>query len=92
MKAIEMLIKERERQLNEEGWTTEHDDTHIGYELSLAAGSYIAPVFIDDNRIPVQWPWDKEWWKPSPDNKIKELVKAGALIIAEIERLQRQGE
>lgn len=35
------------------------------------------------------WPWDKKWWKPSPDNRIKELAKAGAMIVAEIDRLQR---
>lgn len=40
-------------------------------------------------RVPVDWPWDAEWWNPSPDNRIRELVKAGALIAAEIDRLQR---
>lgn len=34
------------------------------------------------------WPWDPEWWKPS-DDPIRNLVKAGALIAAEIDRLQR---
>lgn len=34
------------------------------------------------------WPWDEKWWKPTPDNRIKELTKAGALIAAEIDRLQ----
>lgn len=29
-------------------------------------------------------------FKPTPDDRIRELVKAGALIVAEIERLQRQ--
>lgn len=36
----------------------------------------------------VFWPWDREWWKPS-DYPIRNLVKAGALIAAEIDRLQR---
>jgi hypothetical protein len=35
------------------------------------------------------WPWDPSWWKPSPD-PIRNLVKAGALIAAEIDRLQRR--
>lgn len=35
------------------------------------------------------FPWDEEWWKPS-DDPIRNLVKAGALIVAEIERLQRK--
>ena len=34
------------------------------------------------------WPWDLEWFKPSPYDRIRELVKAGALIAAEIDRLQ----
>jgi hypothetical protein len=34
------------------------------------------------------WPWDASWWKPSND-PVRNLVKAGALIAAEIDRLQR---
>jgi hypothetical protein len=34
------------------------------------------------------WPWDNKYWKPSED-KVRNLVKAGALIAAEIDRLQR---
>lgn len=37
--------------------------------------------------VPVLWPWDAEWWKPTPGNRIRELEKAGALIAAEIDRL-----
>ena len=35
------------------------------------------------------WPWEKKDWKPSGD-PIKNLVKAGALIAAEIDRIQRK--
>lgn len=41
--------------------------------------------------VPALWPWDAKWWKPTPDNRVRELVKAGALIAAEIDRLQRHG-
>jgi hypothetical protein len=41
--------------------------------------------------LPTYWPWDKEWWKPS-DDPTRNLVKAGALIAAEIDRLQRAKE
>lgn len=37
------------------------------------------------------FPFSSVWWKPSPENRIKELAKAGALIAAEIDRLQRLG-
>ena len=40
---------------------------------------------------PECWPWDHEWWKPS-DDPVRNLVKAGALIAAEIDRLQRLRE
>lgn len=36
---------------------------------------------------PVNWPWIKSCWKPT--GRRRDLVKAGALIIAEIERLDR---
>lgn len=43
--------------------------------------------------IPTAWPWAAKWWKPSGvyNNKTKrdDLVRAGALILAEIERLDR---
>lgn len=39
------------------------------------------------NKFPV-FPWAEEWWKPS-DDPIRNLVKAGALIAAEIDRLLR---
>lgn len=34
-----------------------------------------------------KWPWDLSWWKPK--NARRDLVRAGALIVAEIERLDR---
>lgn len=36
---------------------------------------------------PEAWPWDAEWWKPTGQRR--DLVKAAALTIAEIERLDR---
>ena len=35
----------------------------------------------------IMWPWEANWWKPTPEDRIKELAKAGALIAAEIDRL-----
>lgn len=36
---------------------------------------------------PQVWPWTKKWWKPAGQRR--DLIKAAALIIAEIERLDR---
>jgi hypothetical protein len=92
----QLIADERERQVSTELWTPEHDDRHKKHELALAAFSYIAVVASpdedgDENGKPRpcwDWPWAKKWWKPSED-PIRNLVKAGALIAAEIDRLQR---
>ena len=47
------------------------------------------PVMVT---VPNLWPWEAEWWRPTPDNRVRELVKAGALIAAEIDRLTRAVE
>ena len=41
--------------------------------------------------VPKDWPWEPEWWKPCPTDRVRELVKAGALFMAESERLDRRG-
>lgn len=73
-----------------EGWTPEHDDEHDGYEMTWAAVCYIAAAKAPHGQesVPPAWPWHGDWWKPSED-PIRNLVKAGALIAAEIDRLQR---
>ena len=95
MSGIERIAAERRRQVEEEGWTAEHDAEHLGNEMAMAASSYLAavtdPGFFGPNGeggAPVDWPWDEEWWKPS-DDPIRNLEKAGALIAAEIDRLER---
>lgn len=36
---------------------------------------------------PFGWPWSREWWKPK--GRRRDLIRAAALIVAEIERLDR---
>lgn len=89
MNAIDLIDEERSRQIQDEGWTPEHDDGHQHGELAKAAACYATPEesrFMLGRHI---WPWDEAWWKPEPHDRIRELVKAGALIVAEIDRLQR---
>ena len=97
-KAVIDVMNERDRQRNEEGWTPEHDDQHRGGELALAAGSYcesaarprlLARAPGAAFTVPRLWPrgWSLDWWKPKDPRR--DLVRAGALIIAEIERLDR---
>lgn len=91
---IELIEEERIRQISKEGWDTFHDDTHTWEELALAGAAYAIPERHREylkNGKPKLFPrtWTVKWWKPTPDDRVKELVKAGALIAAEIDRLQR---
>jgi hypothetical protein len=98
-----LIAKERIRQQAKEGYNSEHDAKHEFGELALAACAYAFPnstfeplddsqsfdtnVFIRIKRRAF-WPFHYLEYKPEGD-RIKELVKAGALICAEIDRLQK---
>ena len=89
---VELIAAERKRQVNKEGWSAKHDASHTKGELAKAAACYA--VEHTDARVVERtdenaWPWDAKWWKPSND-PIKNLIKAGALIAAEIDRFQNK--
>lgn len=87
---VSLIATERARQVSVEGWTPEHDDEHDGSELLDAASCYLAdPDSFERYNVPHDWPWDDAAWKPTPNDRVRELVKAGALIAAEIDRLLR---
>lgn len=80
------VLAERQRQISAEGWTPEHDDEHGDGSMALAASCYAcASAGFDDAAR--DWPWSDDWFKPSSPRR--DLIKAGALILAEIERLDR---
>lgn len=76
---------ERRRQVEAEGWTPEHDDLYCAAELPRAAAAYILNGANDE--APAIWPFSAKWWKPSTARR--DMVKACALALAEIERLDR---
>lgn len=87
--ALADIAAERRRQIEAEGWTPEHDDEHEPRMLAAAGACYALHWLTEGNRPLLSiWPWDSSWWKPSADPR-RNLVKAGALIAAEIERLDR---
>lgn len=88
---IWLIRNERLRQVNEEGFSAEHDDCHAEGQLAHAAACYAdAPgLGSAEGEPPTTWPWADDWWKPCPNDRIRELAKAGALIAAEIDRLLR---
>tara|TARA_R110002073_G_scaffold76548_1_gene185821 strand:+ start:3756 stop:4418 length:663 start_codon:yes stop_codon:yes gene_type:complete len=95
--AVIDIVNERYRQIEDEGWDTAHDDAHSGGELAIAAACYALEPGketegfynnLGGGGTPYFWPWDPAWWKPK--SRREDLVRAGALIIAEIERLDRR--
>lgn len=84
---IELIADERKRQIEEEGFDPVHDERWTGGEMAIAAICYAEPGKKHPDFKPYEFPWDSEWWKPTPDDRVRELVKAGALIAAEIDRL-----
>lgn len=106
MTGIELIAAERRRQVEQEGWTQEHDDKHRHGELAMAACYYaVHETVIDCGPFSVTTPelffpesWDTRWAKRTAwqeetnDSRIRDLAKAGALIAAEIDRLQRAGD
>ncbi len=84
---------ERRRQITAEGWTPEHDDEHADGQMARAAACYALAGSSAPNDgtaallVSLAWPWDEQWWKPSTARR--DLVKACALALAEIERLDR---
>jgi hypothetical protein len=85
---VELIAEERDRQIKKEGWDEGHDDMHKRKELARAARAYALPGLKASTEAGIDWPWHDDWWKPSND-PVRNLVKAGALIAAEIDRLQR---
>jgi len=89
------ILAERIRQIQDEGFSTRRDDECNGRdELALAASCYIAPAGSREEGdqaipLPYHWPWAPKWWKPIPENRIRELQKGLALGAAELGRLLR---
>lgn len=79
---------ERKRQVNGEGYSLYRDDGYANGELARAASVY-ASLAGRPGTMSTDWPWGESTFKPSADRR-RDLVKAGALILAEIERLDRQ--
>jgi len=85
---IELIAIERQRQIDVEGYCKIHDSEYENNELFLAAACYAAAKrqrAIEgkvDYGVPNGWPFAAKYWKPSPDNRVRELEKAGGLYLA----------
>lgn len=93
------VLVERRRQVEKEGYEPDHDDEHKNEEIAAYAAYYAMPPGVRE--------WSAaetgyaetfgeaivpDGWRPTTlGDRRRELVKAGALILAEIERLDRAG-
>jgi hypothetical protein len=100
------IALERTRQIKAEGFNPSRDDGYTNGQLIDAAVNYAAASALCakldcqnyapelgpplDNLTAFYWPWAREWWKPGDRRRM--LVKAAALLVAEIERIDRQTE
>lgn len=88
-KAAADVLAERQRQIEREGWTPELDDRQADGELALAAACYAKMGYgLPASHVSDEWPFSPEWLKQSRSPR-RDLVKAAALLLAEIERLDR---
>lgn len=88
--AVLDVAAERRRQIEAEGWTPEHDDEHKGGGMAFAAAAYAVHSGAGPSMSGSLWRWTgwaSTWFKPK--NPRADLVRAGALILCEIERLDR---
>lgn len=91
---VKRIAAERQRQIEKEGWTPEHDDDHEHGELAVAAAWYAVHgtdaiiEYPHDAPEGSGWPWGAQWCKP--EDTVRNLERAGALIAAEIDRLLRR--
>lgn len=88
------ILAERQRQVSGEGYDSRHDDEHVDGELLAVARMYWQrgigiPVLMRPDGVPVGFPWLDGWWKPKGPRR--DLERAGALCLAEIDRLNRAG-
>ena len=93
MSAIDDIRAERQRQIKVEGYTAKHDDGHVTEALMEAAFAYewhaMGTAVYNKNGIPQNWPWARHFWKPK--DKRRDLIRAGALCLAEQDRCARDG-
>jgi hypothetical protein len=87
----ERIAAERRRQFAVEDYDANHDNEHANNELARAAAYYALPAPLRPKHPNPMWPWSVSAFKPGSGiaGRIRDLEKAGALIAAEIDRIQR---
>lgn len=106
-KAAQDILNERQRQIEAEGFTAERDARYVGYPLARAGAAYAlaASATVEErdgmlaswvravpNEVVEAWPsdWDARHFKPK--TRRDDLVKAAALILAQLDQMDRNDE
>lgn len=90
---VELIAEERQKQIDKHGFTAQYHVEHPEYyeqnQLNQASASLILfDVIPDDLFLEVPENWDKDWfYKLLNHSQFERLVIAGALIAAELDRL-----
>ncbi|WP_312237037.1 hypothetical protein [Stenotrophomonas sp.] len=95
---VRAIADERQRQVDAEGYSAESDAEYKAGELANAALAYVQVAAMDlaaggrshvaTRSPPACWPWHRLWWKPKDARR--DLVRAGALIAAQIDLIDSQ--
>jgi hypothetical protein len=93
---LDEVAEERDRQIQIEGWDAKHDDKHTNGAMASAAAAYALSATRQGNGCDISvtpivpWPlsWSAKWWKPKSQRR--DLIRAAALLVAEIERIDRK--
>jgi len=86
-KATYDVLHERNRQIMEEGYSIAEDDKYVEGQLAKGAAAYALVSRGDIDPACALWPFDLSTFRP--DTARRDLIKAAAMIFAEIERLDR---
>lgn len=94
-RGVFVIDAERRRQLYQEGYDSRHDREHVRGELADGAAVYAMTeeslkkymLWSPNPDVPSLWPFEEAMYKPTPNNRVRQLAKAGAMIAAEIDRL-----
>lgn len=93
-RGVTAIAQERRGQIEREGYAPSEDDAYTAGELAQAACAYITWEWSEahdrDRHMALHWPmgWDLAAFKPK--DRRSDLVRAGALLAAEIDRLDRK--
>lgn len=81
------VARERARQIGK-GFDASHDDLYTGNELAQAGIAYaLASLPAGKAEAVLYWPWAPTFWHP--EGQRANLIKAAALLVAEVQRIDR---